>query len=82
MSVLTVKIPEDMEASIRRVAGRRGVSKSVLVREAISSVILPEDRDAPPSERSFLAQARDLAGCFEGPEDLASNPEHLDGYGE
>jgi len=78
MTTLTLKISEEVDGELSRLARREGVSKSSLVREAVSALLT---RKRQTRKGSFLALAEDLAGCVEGPEDLASNPRHLDGYG-
>lgn len=35
-----------------------------------------------PPAKSVLDLAGDLVGCVDGPPDLATNPKHLDGYGQ
>ena len=35
-----------------------------------------------PTPGSFLDLSYDLAGCLEGPGDLSTNPEHMEGFGE
>ncbi len=78
MTTLTLKIPEDVDGELTRLAHREGVSKSSLVREAVSAFLT---RKRKPGKASFLTLAEDLAGCVEGPEDLSCNPRHLDAYG-
>ncbi len=36
---------------------------------------------ARPTPGSFLDLSYDLAGCLEGPGDLSTNPEHMEGFG-
>ena len=79
MTTLTLKIPETMDGELAALANRQGVSKSALVRKAVSALLSQEQE---PQEGSFLALAEDLAGCLEGPEDLSCHKRHLDGYGQ
>ncbi len=83
MRTLSIKVPETLDRDLTRLAERRGVSKSVLVRDAMGDLVARErsGADRPPAG-SFLARAEDLAGCVDGPEDLSSNKEYLDGYGQ
>ena len=76
---ISLKMPEALAAEVAAVARRRGVSKSALIREAIERLLSSDGADEP---RSALDLARDLAGAFEGPEDLATNAKHMEGFGE
>jgi len=75
---ISLKLADSLLAELRRLAERRGVSRSAIVREALASYL---PHAAEPAAGSFADRARDLAGRVEGPEDLAGNPAHLDGYG-
>jgi hypothetical protein len=77
MSNVSLKIPPALHSAVEEMAKRRGVSKSALIREALERYL-----GAPPAKGSFLALAKDYAGCVDGPPDLSSNAEHLEGYGE
>lgn len=80
MTTLTVKISESLEAEITAATAREHVSKSELVRRALESY-LGQKKSAAPFV-SVLDRAGDLVGCFRGgPDDLASNPEHLADFG-
>lgn len=46
ISTISLKIPETLVAELAAAASRRGVSKSVLVREAIRSFLLAEELSA------------------------------------
>lgn len=78
MRTITLKLPDGLAARVSATVRRRGVSTSVLVREAL------EDRlGGKAGERagSCLDLAGDLAGVLTGPADLSSNARHLKGYG-
>lgn len=77
MPTLTLTISEEVDSELARLALHQGVSKSSLIREAISA-FLPAKLQS--RKGSFLSLAEDLAGCVEGPEDLASHPRHLRSY--
>lgn len=78
MSVLSVKVPESLDDQVAEYARRHGVSKSSVVREALRSHLARETETRP---RSFLEQAKDLAGIVEAESDLSTNLEHLESYG-
>ena len=82
MKTLSIKVPETLDRHLAELAERRGVSKSVLAREAMRDLVARKSSgtDRPP-RGSFLALAEDLAGCVDAPEDLSSNKKYLNGYG-
>ena len=79
MKTLTVKLPEALDAKREIAAEDRGESRSSVVREAIASYVGAEEPAA--SGLSCYDLSRDLAGSFDGPEDLSRNQAHLKGYG-
>lgn len=74
MRTVSFKLPEDLDDALNDLARTRRASRSALVREAIEAL-------AKGKRRSVAALAGDLAGSVEGPSDLATNPEHMRGYG-
>lgn len=82
MSMLTLKLPEELERELRRAAVTRGVSKSQLAREAIASYI----RRPRGSDEHFVT-ALDLAGDLVGsikrsPRGLTTDPRFMDDFGK
>lgn len=75
MKTMSIKLPDDLDVQLADAAHRKGVTKSNLIRDAVAAYLERTDQG------SFAAQAGDLVGCVTGPTDLASNTEHLDGYG-
>ena len=74
MKTVTVKLPDQAYRALSRSAEQRGVSKSEIIREALSA------REAPG--QSLYARIEDLV--FDDPatpRDLSSHPRHLKGYG-
>lgn len=82
MSVLTCKLPHALDVRLTGLAKRRGVPKSVLVREAIEAKIA-EDVDTPlrPPANLIEALAESVGSIASGKRDLARNKKHLQGYG-
>lgn len=82
MNVLTCKLPSALDGRLAEVAKRRGVPKSVLVREAIEAKIA-EEAAAPRRRPANLLEALgDSVGSIaSGKRDLASNKKHLRGFG-
>ena len=80
MKTLTLKIPPQMDHALAAASVQANVTKSELVRRAVTAYL--GRAAAAPGPPSALELAGDLVGCFEGgPADLASNPRHLDGFG-
>ena len=80
LSVLTVKLPAELEAALLSASARAGITKSELMRRALTAYLARPAAKSPKA--SILDHAADLVGCFEGgPKDLASNPKHLEGFG-
>jgi hypothetical protein len=81
MNTLTIKIPDDLDAALSLASRREHLTKSELVRRALSAYVARPAGVAPFV--SALEQAGDLVGCFKGgPRDLASNPKHIAGFGK
>lgn len=78
MKTIAIKLPEDLLDKIQHVAKKRGETKSAVMREALWEFFSRQDKQ---NTGSCLDLARDLAGCVQGPPDLATNPEHMDDYG-
>ena len=78
MTTISLKLPEPMAERLDAEARARRKSKSALVRELIESGL---SGAAGKGHVSFHALAKDRAGRFRGPRDLATNPKHLEGFG-
>jgi len=80
MQTISLKLPDDLLADLKREAKARRVSKSALVRESVEAALRRRPRR---SAASCYDLARDLAGTIKGlPQDLASNPKYMEGFGE
>jgi metal-responsive CopG/Arc/MetJ family transcriptional regulator len=78
METLSIKIQADLVHQLDEASARAHVSRSELVRRAISAYVAREGS----SRGSALEAAGELVGCFSGgPKDLASNPSHLKDFG-
>ena len=83
MAVISLKLSEDLDAQLTEQAQRRRLSKSELVRRALTTFLQTSEQaiegSASPSALDLLA---DLVGCCEdGPADLSSNPAYLSEFG-
>ena len=76
MKTLTLKLPEILEARLRTLARKNGLSRSEIVRRALVEYFSRDDSG------SFLDFARDLAGSVEGPSDLSTNKAYFERYGK
>jgi predicted DNA-binding protein len=82
MSVLTCKLPFDLDDRLARLAKRRGVPKSVLVREAIEAKIAEEGASPLRPANLIEALGESVGSIASGKRDLARNKRHLQGYGK
>ena len=81
MNILTLKLPGTLDHALVEASARENLSKSEYVRRALEAYL--KSRSTALSTASVLDQVQDLVGCCEGgPEDLASNPQHLSGFGQ
>ena len=74
MKLRSLKLPPSLDAKVSAIAERRRISRSEVLREAVSVY-------RPDAVASFAELAADLCGCARGPRDLASGRRHLAGYG-
>lgn len=84
MAVISLKLTEALDAQLTQQAHRRRLSKSELVRRALTAFLQSSEQDvegsAPQSAADLLA---DLVGCCEdGPVDLSSNPACMSDFGK
>ncbi len=80
MQAISLKLPEDLLADLKREAKARRISKSALVRESVEAALRNRSQRGDPS---CFDLARDLAGSVKGlPRDLAINPKYMEGFGE
>ncbi len=78
MKTVTLKLPPEIDAALEAVSVRRRTSKSAVLREALERE-LARERSRP----TVFDLIQDSIGCIEsGAGDLATNPRHMDGYGQ
>jgi predicted transcriptional regulator len=51
MNVITLKLPDDLNAALNEVSRQRGLSKSAVVREALAQALLAQGVTASAAER-------------------------------
>jgi hypothetical protein len=77
MTTITCKIPDKVSAHLTALARQRRVSKSQIVREALSATL----RKSSPKV-SACDLVKDVAGIIKGgPKDYASHSRYLKGFG-
>ncbi len=79
LTTITCKIPEKLDLELEAVAGKRGVSKSAVVREAIEANLVEQRKRIKLSAYDVMKEACGIVTG--GPRDLATNPKHMEGFG-
>ena len=79
MTTISLKVPDTLDSRLAKEAQRRKTSKSAVIRECVEKVLFAPSKD---QAASCLDLASDLAGCLEGPRDIATNPKYLDDFGQ
>lgn len=80
MSTFSLKLSDKLTQEIEYAAKKKGISKSLFVREAVVQYLQGGSEDS--ANGSFLDLASDLCGSIKGSKDLSTNKKHLDGFGE
>ena len=80
MRTITCKVPEKLAAQLETLARAERRSKSAVVREALEERLKTARRHRPVRAYDLV---KHLCGSIKGgPTDLATNPEHMKGFGE
>jgi predicted DNA-binding protein len=80
MTTISLKLPDRLLEALEKESRVRGTTKSALVRDCLTKS-LEGHRSGEASTCYDLAS--DLAGSLKGlPRDLATNPKHMDGFGQ
>ena len=79
MTTITCKVPEKLAAQLDTLARAERRSKSALIREALEDRVKIKRRRGPVTAYDLV---KHIVGTLEGPSDLATNPEHMKGFGE
>lgn len=75
MRAVSLKLPEDLDKFLDRIARERNLSRSDVVREALRAY-------AAEAGALVTAAAGDLVGALRGPADLSASRKHMVGFGE
>lgn len=80
MTTITCKLPEALAAQLTAMAREERRSKSAVLRDALEARL--KAREQAPMVTAF-SLVKHLCGAMQGePTDLATNPEHMRGFGE
>jgi predicted transcriptional regulator len=79
MTTITCKLPDGLAAQLDSVAREQRLSKSAILREALEQRL---QGGRKPVVYAFDLVKHLCASIEAGPTDLATNPEHLDGFGQ
>jgi hypothetical protein len=75
MTTICLKVPDALLRGVEEEARRRGVPKSVLVRESVEAMLRRKHRRRQPSCLDLVA---DLVASQPGSSDASVNPRYLD----
>ncbi len=78
MNTISLKVPDTLAIRLEYAARQKGVSKSVLIRNALEAYLQTDGAEHP---ESALTRAADLIGVLSGPEDLSVNKDYLRDFG-
>lgn len=78
MHTVTFKCPDDLLKWLEKESKVRKTSKSDLLRHALEFFFT--QKGSSPAVNLY-SLSKDLCGSLKTPEDLSTNPEHLEGYG-
>lgn len=76
-----MRVTPSQKEKIEQLAERKGLTQKAAVLEAVERE-LAENGDRETHPGSVLELTEDLCGSVEGPEDLSTNPEHMEDYGK
>ncbi len=74
MRTVSIKLPEALDDAVTELAARQQMNRSAVVREALVAYTAQR-------QRSVTALVDEIAGTFDGPADLSTNPKRMAGYG-
>lgn len=79
MAMLSLKVPPETAARLARLAARRRIPKSAILREALERALRRADEETSPSVHDLMVES--LGVVDSGVGDLSFNKSHLAGYG-
>ena len=79
MKAISIKLPDSLFHDLAQRAKTSASSQSEIIRLALAAYLRD---DSPASTASCADRAGRWMGMLQGPADLASKPDHLDGFGQ
>lgn len=79
MKAISIKLPDPLFVDLAQRAKTSASSQSDIVRTALEAYL---KSDAKPAAASCAERASRWIGMVDGPQDLATNPDHLRGFGQ
>lgn len=79
MNTVTCKLPRKLDLELRRVARRRGVGKSKVIRDALEAHLPEQNKLAGLTAYDLMKDG--LGVVDSGVADLGRNPKHMEGFG-
>lgn len=76
-----MRVTPTQKEKIKRLADRKETTQKAAVLEAVERE-LSENSGVEAQPGSVLELTQDLCGSVEGPEDLSTNPKHMEDYGK
>lgn len=77
---LTVRVPEALEAQLRRASRVKGRTPSDLIRLALENYL---EKETVKGSAYEAAKSAGLIGCvYRAPKDLSTNRRHFEGFGK
>ena len=74
-----MKVTPEQKRRIKQLAARRQTSAKKTLLDLVNQAL--QDAEVRVEPGSVLEGLEHLAGSVEGPEDLSTNPRHMDGFG-
>jgi len=79
MKAISIKLPDPLFHDLVQRAQSSAASQSEIIRSALTAYL---HSDHQASSTTCAERATRWIGIAQGPEDLATNPEHLRGFGQ
>jgi hypothetical protein len=79
MKMLVVRVDDDLDARLARLASQRAWTKSAFVRETLRQVLSSQ---AVANGSAYELMLGGIGSVRSGLRDLSSNPRHLEGFGK
>ena len=79
MKAISIKLPDPLFHDLAQRAKSNASTQSEIIRSALVAYL---QRDAEPSTASCAERASRWIGMMDGPADLSTNPDHLQGFGQ